>query len=127
MHCISVYFTVQVVNMDGTGFRENISTIFSLLKVESTLVNAANELYSNGLITLDTHTDVTTHLIQPTRQRASLLIAAVGATLNASPEKEQSVLQILDTNNTKVFSFQAKTNVETTANGSRENTHDETR
>ena len=27
------------------GFREHISTIYPLLKVESTLVNAANELY----------------------------------------------------------------------------------
>ena len=110
--------------MNDTGFRENISTLFSLLKVESTLVNASNELYSNRLITQDTHTDVTTHLAQPTRQRASLLLAAVGATIKASPEKEQIVLQILNTNNTKVFSFQAETNVETTANG--ENTHDET-
>ena len=87
------------------GFREHISTIYPLLKVESTLVNAANELYSNGLITQDTHTDVTTHLAQPTRQRASSLIAAVGATLDTFPDKEQIVLQILDTNNTKVFPF----------------------
>ena len=95
----------------GAAFREHISTIFSLLTVESTLVNAANELYANGLITQDTHTDVTTHLIQPTRQRASLLIAAVGATLKASPEKEQSVLQILDTNNQNVFSFQVRSSI----------------
>ena len=97
----------------GAAFREHISTIFSLLKVESTLVNAANELYANRLITQDTHTDVTTHLIQPTRQRASILLAAVGATLKASPEKEQSVLQILDTctNNQKVFSFQVRSSI----------------
>ena len=87
------------------GFREHISTIFPLLTVESTLVNAANELYSNGLITRDTHTDVTTQLNQPTRQRVSSLIAAVNATLATFPEKEQSVLQILDTNNDKVFPF----------------------
>ena len=87
------------------GFREHISTIHPLLKVESTLVNAAHELYSNGLITQDIHTDVTTHLAQSTCQRASLLLAAVGATLKASPEKEHSVLQILDTNNDKVFPF----------------------
>ena len=87
------------------GFREHISTIHPLLKVESTLVNAAHELYSNGLITQDIHTDVTTHLAQPTRQRASSLIAAVNATLATFPDKEQIVLQILDTNNTKVFPF----------------------
>ena len=87
------------------GFREYISTISPLLKVESTLVNAANELYSNGLITRDTHTDVTTQHNQPTRQRVSSLIAAVNATLATFPEKEQSVLQILDTNNDKVYPF----------------------
>ena len=92
----------------GTKFREHLSTIYSLLKVESTLVNAANELYSNRLITQDTHTDVTTHLAQKPRQRASLLLAAVGATLKASPEKEQIVLKILDINNDKVFPFQVR-------------------
>ena len=76
-----------------------------LLTVESTLVNAAHELYTNGLITQDTHTDVTTHQAQPTQQRASLLLAAVGETLKASPDKEQIVLRILDTNNDKVFPF----------------------
>ena len=63
--------------------------------MESTLVNAANELHSNELITQDTHTDVTTHSAQLTRQRASLLIAAVNATLATFPENEQIVLQIL--------------------------------
>ena len=91
----------------GTRFREHISTIFPLLKVESTLVNAANELYSNGLITQDTHRDVTTQHNQPTHQRVSSLIAAVNATLTASltasPEKESTVLQILDIDNDKVF------------------------
>ena len=87
----------------GTRFREHLSTIFPLLKVESTLVNAANELYSNGLITQDTHRDVTTQHNQPTHQRVSSLIAAVNATLTASPEKESTVLQILDIDNDKVF------------------------
>ena len=57
------------------------------------------------MITQDTYTDVTTHLAQPTRQRASSLIAAVNATLATFPKEEQIVLQILDINNTKVFPF----------------------
>ena len=76
------------------GFRDYI-TVSPLLKVESTLVNAAHDLYSNGLITRDTHTVVTTNQAQPTGQAAF-------------PEKEQSVLQILDTNNDKVFPFHDK-------------------
>ena len=99
--------------MDGTTFRERYCTIYSLLTVESTLVKAANELFANGLIPDGTHTQVTTHLAQPTSTRASILMAAVKATIAAFPEKEQIVLQILNTNNTKVFSFQAETNVET--------------
>ena len=103
--------------MDGTKFRERYSTIHSLLTVESTLVNTANELFENGLIQDGTHTQVTTHLAQPTSTRASILMAAVKPFITVFPDKEQIVLQILD-NNTKVFSFQAQINVETT--------HDET-
>ena len=99
-----VWLAIFVMESEG-GFREYISTIFPLLKVESTLVNAAQELYSNGLITGDTHRDVTTQHNQPTHQRVSSLITAVNATIRAFPKKEQNVLKILDTNNYKVFPF----------------------
>ena len=89
-------------------FREHLSTIFPLLKVESTLVNAAHELYSNGLITRDPHRDVTTQHNQPTHQRASSLIAAVNATIDVFPEKARRVLHVLDINNQKVFPFQVR-------------------
>ena len=97
--------------MDGTRFRERFSTIHSLLTVESTLVNAANVLFENGLIPDGTHTQVTTHLAQQTSTRASILMAAVKATITAFPDKEQIVLQILDTNNRKVFSFQVRLSI----------------
>ena len=92
----------------GTRFREHVSTIYPLLKVESTLVNAAQELYSNGLITQDTHRDVTTQHNQPTHRRASSLLAAINSFIDAFPEKEHSVLKILDINNDKVFPFQVR-------------------
>ena len=94
--------------MESEKFREHLSTIYPLLKVESTLFNAAYELYSNGLITGDTHRDVTTQHNRSTDQRASSLLVAVNATIDAFPAKEHSVLKILDINNDKVFPFQVR-------------------
>ena len=68
-------------------------------------MNAAQELYSNGLITQDTHRDVTTQHNQPTHRRASSLLAAINSFIDAFPEKEHSVLKMIILFLSVCFSF----------------------